>query len=423
MPGGPFTGYSGSDYFDVDLVLKHFSELALAGKLVVWVTHDTARERLIPPGSTTPVPRQIQWLQAAGASCWVVQGDTSRILDTVGRQLGIFRSPVGGGETEIDPWWTAAGPQRQQRIEAKAQLYAWFGLSNEVLSLGPALPRTRTTYAVMAQAVWNKGKYQTARRHWMGAYPGSSPQDVFARRERMIAIAQIRGQLIRAWVDIELLALIRGLFWQRIPVPTWSLDEHRGKVLVDMSRIPGLRVLVTKRRVIRARGLVEAALENGTGIHAATRLQATLRSLSTLGPQGSYNAERSPTVDAFEERFLEAEALSAAINYRHRAMRAELSTMTRAERAGCESVVNQLRNHFREQFLVGLEGDLLRTVFLPGAHLAFTRAEVANLLRDADICRMQRLRLAVHDRLKRRLGLGVTITDVVAGGMGSVVHR
>lgn len=422
-------GYSGSDYFDVDPLLRDARQLPVSGRVIIWVEHhDALGEVVRVDHRAADIPRQLDWLRKAGANCWYVRCPTQMMLAAVGTQVGL-RPPPQMPSAVIDPWWDEGGPALEERQLATVQLYSSFGLVSEVLARQDGLPTSPTAHSQLAQAAWHKGRYRQALRHWRGAYRGRTWNDTYARWERSIAVAQVRGQTLRGELQLELASAALERLSPLSATDTWSLEEHRAKGLMEMARTPGLSWLVTPTQIRRAADKVDAARQATTGIHAESRLSAAAAGLNeikvdTVVRRGEDAGDELDLSGRFDEQFAEAEALNATLNYRHRRLRAFAADLDIRSQTDRDQLSKRLRNHIRHQLELGMDGDAARSAFLPHAHIALSRGRVRELVHNTDVSFWHRQRLMSFDLLRRLDSVSILAdaeAHTLSGQAGDVV--
>jgi hypothetical protein len=363
-----FMGYSGSDFFDVDPVMRSLPAGALAGRSVVWVSHDTTN----PPRAVLPERKQLRWLHAAGASPHEINAPTRDIAEGFACAWGFTLTDPPGTAA---PWRATFTASYDAKQRATLELYALMGLHNEVRQLLPR-PTTASEWEILANTLWAQGRYSAAGDAWEKARAGATET---SRAERRGAVLWIRGQFSRARHELlEALGDPSASFEERLVVA-----ELLARVLTHMRRFPDSR-LVPVRRVhdIALASLPDPAALASAGEPLGTHLR--VRVASARAALGAGESQERPI-----ESFGEFEALGGQLNYRHGAIRERLrygrgSRVTRSE-------VRQLREDF---LTIGADGDAARAVLLEGLR-SYGPRQLIQAAAALDVSRWHRVRLVM----------------------------
>lgn len=397
-------GYSGSDYFDVDRFLSGFDETEWAGRRVLWIRHHESNNLAIQVDSETEgVPRQLKWLLEAGASCWYIVGQTSKILGSIGSQVGLsFGAPES--PYKIDPWWKIDEPPILDREIATMRLFWQFGVWSEVLNRRNRYPANPALHNQVAQALWHHGRYREALHHWREGHGRWTWADAYVRWERRIAVDQVRGRFTRSQFEIVVADFIFNKVGPLSQKETWSLDEHRVKGLISINRIPILKTLITSRALLKADRNLESARRVAIGEEASIRLAAAALWLGDL--TGTHREDdidkRGTSLDEkFDERFSEAESLGGVLNYRHRKLHSLLIIQNEHSCYAEDDLAQQLYRHIDNQLTLGADGDASRSATLPRAFRYLSRARVKTLIKSGDISWLHKQRLLAFDYRSR----------------------
>lgn len=383
------TGYSGSDFFDVDPFFRSLSsQPRLRGSTVLWVDHQQGPARIISGADAGKARRQLKWLQKAGAEVHQISAPT-RVIVTVLAEAWRISPPAP--EYGTPHQWHATLPLAgQAREEATLELFALMGLHRHITHVFEHhSPATSREWNIAAQTAWAAGSYREAARAWQRAMAGTSAADRIARCERQGAVQWIRGQYRRAY------RTLRQTSEEASALPDVNLElkiqvaETLGRVLVHMRRSPDTRILATRRK----KAFVLSHLPDPVvaSPRLGTHLRARVRSV-----RADLGAPREPDNQWQESQaaFSEYEALHAQLNYRHAELRHSAPARTVEARE-----FRQLRDGF---LALGAYGDAARVPLIPGAERAFTIPETIEGIHSVDITRWHRWRL-ISGYLAQRL--------------------
>lgn len=372
-------GYSGSDFFDVDVAVANLPAGALGGLKVLWIWHSQHGWHRLPPrdGGEPPLA---DYLRRAGASVELVCGPTGEFfmelanqwrLDTAARtRLVATRQPI-------------VRVSEQLQRAATFALYGELGLHTEVARMLDAGPPPAVGQMELWQArselLWEQGKWGTLRRLWRHRAPGGI--DPAARAERIGACWWVQGRLLPAYL---------WLTWHRRRCPDVDsrlmLAETEGRVVEHMARTPELRPIA--RRL--APGVVHALGETHqtAGVHLYRRrsdLASSLESICTGRPRDAGHAVTSSLW------FTEAGNLRASLSYRHRHYRDSY------DRSIPDRKLAQRYRTMADQYrAVGSDAGALRTHQLPGAERVFGLGEFLHAIVKLQFGWWHRVRLLVR---------------------------
>lgn len=387
-------GYSGSDFFDVDVAVAGLPPGALEGRTVLWVNHSSCAWHRPDPQPSSAVfgvetghpegtlPALAGHLRRAGATVAFLCGPTTELLDAVAAHWGFDPVPPPVLRPPRDVR-TAAGDG--DRLAGTFLLFRATGLVPEVRRLLPENPDVSAEELILSRSdlMWEEGRYADLRRWWRRQHP--SPR----RTERIGATLWVQGRLLPAYA---------WLSWHRRRARTEPelrrFAETEARVIEHMTRVPDLRAL--GRRLARSapRWLPEAT--QSTGLHEFRRLADVSGSL-----RHPTAADPRPESEAAETQawFAEAGNVHAALSYQHRRLRdayrrdipaTELGLLYRAQRRRAE--------------LLGSPAAAWRTLLLPRAGQVFTLREIALGCATLQLAPWHRLRLLTRLLLDRAAG-------------------
>jgi hypothetical protein len=383
-----FAGYSGSDFFDADPLLRALATKGgLGGMTVLWVDHREHSPRMISGDEAARAREQLGSLHRAGAQVHQISAPTRLVLTALAQAWRLPPPALPHGTAHS---WRSnvavSGPARQT---ATLELMALMGLHGQVTRLlGCHPPTTSREWAIAAQTAWAAGRYRDAGGAWQRAFPSESVTDRTARCERAGACQWIRGQSRRAYRTLRwALSLAAGL-----PTSESSLRiqvaETLGRVLVHMRRSPDTRFLATCRRRAFALSQIPSPDDPLLGTHLRARVRSIRADLGDPGISGSQWEE-------FQNAFREYEAMNAQLNYRHAELRHAAATGPVPA-----SHFRQLRSDFTA---LGACGDAARVPLIPGGEHAFTILETIHGIRQLDITPWHRCRLTLGYLIQRML--------------------
>lgn len=385
-PAVVVTGYSGSDFFDVDPMLARLDPGTLAGRLVVWVNHETARTEHPATHPSARRPAMARLLERAGAEVVVLCGDTADIMARLGHALGLPPlEPVEPGR----PVWTDVPVAPRERIAATLALHRALGLVGEVGALlDDESVRTACAAADVRRArsewLWEQGRWRDLRKLW---WSEPRPEGVSAaeRAERIGACLWVEGRLLPAYL------WLRHHRRRAQPDEVSRLVETEGRSLEHLARVPGVRWLA---RLLIRRFLRETAdLGAGDDIGLRRKVDDVRSSLTALAAGGPRQGDR-----AEEDRvwYVETGSVLGSLNYEHRLLRdtydlaLDDAYLDRAYRSTAERYAS-----------IGSVSGELRTHLLPGAERVFTFGEYVTALRRLQYGPVHRTRLAARFAIVR----------------------
>jgi hypothetical protein len=362
------TGYSGSDFFDVDAAVSAMSPGSLTGLRVIWVAHDDLPWRPVnlpkePEAYETKiaeVPPLTMHLRRAGAQVEIFCGPTIEFIGLLAARWGL--STLGAPEPRT-PWDQVLSADPGKRGAATFMLYRELGLHGEIgdmLRSGPpAGVDPREVWLARSELLWEQGRYGTLRRAWLrGAVPPELPAAM--RNERVGACLWVQGRLLPAYL---------WLTWHRRHCTDEAgrlmLAETEGRVIEHMARTE-LRWLARRLAPGLIRDLGKTDQRAGVNLYRRRNDLASSLLAITGHPRPPTEARTS------NEWFTEAGNLASALNYRHRHYRDIYSDKAAED--------NELANRYRElqrQFTsIGAPADALAAHRLPRAEQIFTTGEV-----------------------------------------------
>jgi hypothetical protein len=376
-------GYSGGDFFDVDVAVHGLAADDIVGLHVLWLLHSTHAPHFVTADKN--LPPLVTGLRRAGARVDVLCGPTTFLLDLLGRGWGF--PPLGDAEVRR-PSPPVIAVDDSLREVAALELFLEIGMFTQVRTLLTA-PPAKTPPALIrsatSAALWELGRWTDLRRYWRHVRPATAEERV-QRLERIGATWWVQGRLVPAYL---------WLTWHRRSADSEArqvLAETEGRVLEHMLRTPDLAWF--------ARGAAKRLLDvleipgQAAGVRPY-RTRSDLRSSLEYTVAGSARGDHA-TVSS--EWFGQAGSLLAWITYRHRSLRDTYHpSMDVAE-------LNVRYRELRDQYsALGSLAGALRTVLLPGAERVFTTREVLNDLRRLQHAPWHRIRILVrHLYAKRR---------------------
>ncbi|MEV6527261.1 hypothetical protein AB0M43_35560 [Longispora sp. NPDC051575] len=389
-------GYSGSDFFDVDVTVSQLPAGALAHVEVLWVGHGGHDGwHLLPDDGAPPL---VGALRAAGAKVRVVCGRTVELLAECATAWGLRR--WGLDPTPGPPSAPLVDLPRNQRATATFELYRELGLTPEVdrmLTGGDTGDVTETdAWGAASEVAWEQGRYGSLLRAWWWRTPTGVPR---ARRaERIGACLWVQGRLLPAflWLAWHLRRRDLAVEDRRL------LMETLGRVVEHMTRTPDLRPLgrwLAPRVVLAVREL--GGVDQSAGVHNYRRRSDLVSSLD--------GQPRTDEARVAESWFTQAGSLLAALNYRHRSLRdGYLPDVATAILDG------RYREQIRLYRQIGSLAGVRRARLLPGSPRVFTLSEFADTVFGLQFGWWHRVRLLVHfavGRVRQRAHLSENRTS------------
>jgi hypothetical protein len=349
-------GYSGGDFFDVDVTLSQLPAGALAGLHVVWLNHGTHPDWHIVTGDR---PGMVRLLEQAGATVSVLCGTTAEFFDTLAAEWGSTPlKPVRPGT----PWSPQVAATEAEKSAATLLLYRELGLMKGIEAvLADTTMSSHCTPADLrwarSELLWEQGRYRDLRKLWA---PITVPDGVTAahRVERIGATLWVQGRLIPAYVWLR---------WhpERSTIKNQpALLETEGRVIEHMARVPGLRALAKALIPSYVRCLKNLSAAGGTDHRKLDDLHTSLDALLSGTPRSDQHSTSS------RSWFSETGSLLGYLNFHHRNLRDSYDPTTKH---------TQLRRAYVESQTfydsIGSVAGRVRAHLLPGAEKVFTLRE------------------------------------------------
>lgn len=383
-----FIGYSGSDFFDVDPYLRSIATGQLDQTVVLWISHAEDDPALVE--DVKDQPRQLRWLEAAGARVWHVRGRTRDVLAALARQWQLQEPLLQIGE--VASWIPEMKPTKPAQERASLELYSLMGLHREVDRFFAARsPADSGEWNALAATRWSQGRKREALVAWENALDG------FALVERRAAVAWVRGQYWRARrcarKALDEANALLGTGEEPSLTERLTLAETYVRIWEHMRRYPDSYFFATRRMRRYALAQLPDPAElarRGTpiGTHLISRVRDA-RTILGVPSEGDWESIES---------FGEYEALGASLNYEHGGLRQE------AER-GPVAPERYLRLH-HDRLLIGDTSAAARMVFLPGAEAIFGWRDVVRALLELDVTCWHRCRLLLVTAWRRGVRTG-----------------
>jgi len=391
-----FVGYSGSDFFDVDVAFAELRPGALDGKTVYWIAHSARCEcHEIEPEPEACPPLAVH-LRNAGARVRFLCGPTEQFLEALARKWALAVGAPRAAPRRVVALAAAVAPGA--RRAATLELYRELGLPAEVDRMlrqaefdpaaAPALRRA-DLWQARSEAMWEQGRWNQLRRMWRTIPVGEV--DPLMRAERIGACLWVQGRLVPAhlWLSRQ---------WRRAereygPERAWPLAETLARVIEHMGRIPGLRhyARLSARRTAARLG----EPEQRSGVHVYRRHQDLQTSLAALAD----GRERVPgSATTSQQWFAEAGSVLASVSYSHRALRDLRAAGGLSAPGALESAY---RAHFHTAAAIGTIAGAWRTVLLPDADRVFTSSELLASVFALQYGTVQRFRILARYAAKR----------------------
>ena len=388
------TGYSGSDFFDVDTTVAAMRPGSLARLRVIWIAHNNGPWHRVDPSAGATLssnarslaPPLTGHLQRAGAQVEVVCGPTSDLIRAIAAR---WKLPDPGTPIARTAWVPvlSADPDRQRA--ATFMLYRELGLHGEIaIMLRAGLPSSvdpQTVWLARSELLWEQGRWGTLRRSWWnGKVPPKFPAAV--RAERVGACLWVQGRLVPAYL---------WLTWHRRRCTDQAdrlmLAETEGRVIEHMARVPELHLLAR----LLAPGLISvlSGTSQRAGVHLYRRRNDLASSLLSITGHPRSVAEARTS----NEWFTEAGNLTSALNYRHRQYRDNYALSHVSD----DELVRRYRELQRQFESVGAPGDAWAAHRLPGAERVFTTIEILHGLKAVQYGWWHRFRLLSRYTIRR----------------------
>lgn len=385
-------GYSGSDFFDVDVTFASLGSDALAGRSVIWVIHSDHEPHLLLDKNedAEPLPQLISTLRAFGAQVDIFCGPTAHVLRHLAFAWGF--DPLGVPEPR-DHQPPSLVVDNDMKPVATLALYLEIGLFDQIPTLMNPPPQRAPgslVRSVTSATLWEQGRWNDLRRWWVAAHTESTGERA-SRFERIGACLWVQGRLVPAYL---------WLTWHRRRndgEAAIMLAETEGRVIEHMMRAPELRWFA--RRAAGQMINLFGTADQRSGVHLFRRRSDLATSLTSA--LGSDSGGRTQHAETSSEWFGQAGSVLAWISYRHRHLRDTYSTKIPDD---------ELSRRYREiQALyrsVGSRAGVIRTHLLPGAHRVFSTFEVLAGVFALQYGWWQRVRIIARHvvlRLRRRI--------------------
>lgn len=375
-------GYSGGDFFDVDVAVNGLAAGDLTGMRVLWLLHSNHAPHVVTDDKI--LPPLVAGLRRAGARVDVLCGPTSVVLDVLCRSWG-FPALGDAGARHPDP--PAIAVDDSLREVAALELFLEIGVFTQVRKLLAAPPGKASSALIRSATsatLWELGRWNDLRRYWRRVRPATAGERV-RRRERIGATWWVQGRLVPAYL---------WLTWHRRRADGEAaqvLAETEGRVLEHMLRTPDLAWFArpTARKLLH---VLDAA-----GQVAGVRPYRTRSDLRSSLEHAVAGAARDNHASVSSEWFGQAGSLLAWVTYRHRTLRDTYHPLV--GEAELRASYGELRNQYEA---LGSRSGALRTILLPGAERVFTTREVLRDLRRLQHGTWHRIRILVHHWYARR---------------------
>jgi hypothetical protein len=369
-------GYSGSDFFDVDVTVHGLAAGDMIGLHVLWLLHSRNAPHFVTVDKD--LPPLVTGLRRAGAQVDVFCGPTSFLLDLLSRGWG-FASLGDAEARRPSPPVTAVDDSL--RDVAALELFLEIGMFTEVrrlLAAPPVKAPPALIRAATSAALWELGRWNDLRRYWRHVRPITSEERV-QRLERIGATWWVQGRLVPAYL---------WLTWHRRRAEGEArqvLAETEGRVLEHMLRTPDL-AWFARRAAKRLLDVLEVP-----GQAAGVRTYRTRSDLRSSLEHSMTGSARDDHASMSSEWFGQASSLLAWLTYRHRTLRDTYRPSTDV------AELNARYRALRDQYsALGSLSGALRTILLPGAERVFTTREVLNDLRRLQHGPWHRIRILIR---------------------------
>jgi hypothetical protein len=353
-------GYSGSDFFDIDVAFAGLTSDRLAGRQVHWIFHSEGCDFHSVTPAESDEPQLGRLLTAAGADVHYHCGPTGTLLEALGDAWGFDLPPMSARRQLRQITVDVPG-----RRAATLALYRELGIPGEIERMLDAgglddVP-TEVLWQARAESMWEQGQWSTLRRMWARCPPGIPDA---TRQERIGACLWAQGRFLPAYL---------WLGWHRRraeqegrDADRWLLAETQARVIEHMARTPELRLV--------ARLLAHGAIRRlGTpsqrdGVHRFRRHSDLDTSLKATASGTVRQADHAETSMRW---FTEAGSMIGALGYAHRALRDAYDPVVPRD-----EVRSRYRRHFRWASGIGSRAGAWRMILLPDAPRVFTFVEV-----------------------------------------------
>jgi len=391
-----FVGYSGSDFFDVDVAFADLRAGALDGTSVYWIAHSAgcACHEIDPePAACPPL---VLHLRRAGALVRFLCGPSELFLEALARQWSLAVGAPTAASRRVLALTADVAPAG--RRVATLELYRELGLPAEVelmlrnAEFDPAavpLARRADLWQARSEVMWEQGRWSQLRRMWRSVPNGEA--DPLVRAERIGACLWVQGRLVPAYLWLS--RQWRHAEREHGPEMAWPLAETLARVIEHMGRVPGLRLFARLSARRTAARLGEPARRSG--LHVYRRHLDLQTSLAALAE----GRERAPGSASTSQRwFSEAGSVLASVSYSHRALR-DLRAAGGLSAPG--ELESAYRAHFHTAAAIGTTAGAWRTVLLPDADQVFSSGEALASVFALQYGTIQRFRILARYAAKR----------------------
>jgi hypothetical protein len=390
-PVSVFIGYSGSDFFDIDVAFATRARNRLAGREVHWISHSEHCEFHTVTPDDTVAPQLGQLLTEAGATVRYHCGHTGTFLSRLAQAWEFELEPTSFGRRQLRDGTIQVDDQG--RRAATLALYREFGIPAEIDRMLDyddlnGVPEA-DLWQARSESLWEAGQWSTLRRMWAH---GERPQGItdVMRQERIGACLWVQGRFLPAY--LWLARHRRRAEQERRASDAWLLAETEARVIEHMARTPELRLLA---RVL-ARGAVRRLGEpdQREGVHRFRRHSDLDTSLKAAAEGRSREVGHAETSVRW---FSEAGSMIGALGYAHRALRDSYHPAQPRD-----EVRRRYRSHFRWALGMGSRAGAWRMILLPDAHRVFSFAEAVAGVFALQYGNWQRIRILARFLAKRR---------------------
>jgi hypothetical protein len=369
-------GYSGSDFFDVDVAIRRLAPGDLTGIRALWLLHDQHAPHFVTPHDG--LPPLVTGLRQAGATVDVLCGPSSYVLDLLSQSWAF--PPLGdpGARRLSPPQFTVDDSLREV---AALELFLELGMFTQVeglLAAPPAKASPALIRSATSAALWELGRWNDLRRYWTRFRPTTAEERI-RRLERIGATWWVQGRLVPAYL---------WLTWHRRKAEGEARQvfaETEGRVLEHMLRTPDL-AWFAKRAAKRQLDVLETP-----GQEAGVRPYRTRSDLRSSLEHTVAGSPRDDHAAVSSSWFSEAGSLLAWVTYRHRTLRDTYDSSVDVNQL--KASYSELRKHYSA---LGSLSGAMRTILLPGAERVFTTREVRDGLRGLQYGPWHRFRILVR---------------------------
>ncbi|MEY9864379.1 hypothetical protein ABH935_010038 [Catenulispora sp. GAS73] len=383
-------GYSGSDFFDVDVTFSTLQPGSLDGHRVYWIWHSEkcSWHELHPDAQDEPP--LARYMRAAGAEVRHYCGPTGTLLQAL---AGHWRMPYTTDSAARGLKQITVATSDDEKTAATLALYRELGIPAEIdrmLALSNPAADPKDLWMARSELMWEQGRWNQLRRMW---YHGPLPPGVSeaTRLERIGAALWVQGRLVPAYLWLS--HHRRRLEAQGQVDEAWPLAETQARVVEHMGLTPELRPL--GRRLARKAAERLGSPDQTKGVHTYRRHYDLQTSLSATARGVRRNTDDA---DTSRQWFEQAGSMIAAIAYSHRMLRDGYGPhLSEAE------LESAYRRHFQLATAVGSTGAAWRVILLPGANRVFSLREVLAACYALEYGHWHRFRLLSNVIAKRLL--------------------